>query len=74
VISIEFVDVVFFANDYSVHQAMYISKRTLVAGLMAQKRHKLNGACTKGCVYNRIELAEREGFEPSIQVLARITV
>jgi len=28
----------------------------------------------KGFVYNKIELAEREGFEPSIQVLARITV
>ena len=31
-------------------------------------------ATTKWLIYNRIELAEREGFEHSIQVLARITV
>ena len=28
----------------------------------------------KGFVYNRIELAEREGFEPSIELLDPITV
>ena len=53
-------------NDYNAHPAVY--QRT------TQKRHTEIIGVNKVFVYNRIELAEREGFEPSIQVLARITV
>ena len=42
--------------------------------MRTQKRHTKIANDNKGLVYNKIELAEREGFEPSIQVLARITV
>jgi len=34
---------------------------------MAQKGHTEIRDVAKGSVYNRIELAEREGFEPSVQ-------
>ena len=46
-------------NDYNVHQAVY--QRT------TQKRHTEIMGVNKGFVYNKIELAEREGFEPTVR-------
>ena len=48
------------------HRVVYLGK--------TQKGHTKIMEVNKWFVYNKIGLAEREGFEPSIQVLARITV